>query len=203
MGEIRVSDDAEDEERHPTRLLDGVVELHVDEDRSPMVVVSEDAPFTRQDVVLGNGGPAPPEAEELELRWAVLALSSVLAVVAVGLDAAGVLAAPGSSTVAVAGTLLRGLVFLAGAYGTFSLYTDARFLSRDEKNWSPSPWPYLLPGGVVVGAYLLWQLSATEPAALSVPALVGVALVAAALSAVPTGPIYLYNRHRTIGLFAE
>lgn len=203
MGEIRVRDDADDEERHPSRLLDGVVELRFDEDRSPMVVISEDAPFTSRDVVLGNEGPAPAESRELEIRWVVFAVSIALAVVTAGLSAAGLFPASGSSAAAVAGTFLHGFVLLGGSYGTFSLYADATYLAYDEKSWSPSPWHYLVPGWVAVAAYLLWRLAPTDPTALPVPALAGVALVAAALSAVPTGPVYLYNRHRTIGLFTE
>lgn len=203
MGEIRIRDDADEEERHPTRLLDGVVEFRFDENRRPMVVISEEAPFTSQDVVLGNEGLEAAESQELELRWAVLAASTVLALVAVGLSAAGLLQSGGSSPAAIAGMVLRGVVLLAGSYGTLSLYADASYLSSTETDWSPSPWPYLVPGGAVVAAYLLWALSAMDPTALSAPALVGVALVAAALSAVPTGPVYLYNRHRRIGLLTE
>lgn len=202
MGEIPVREETDDEER-PANLLEGVVELRVDEDRSPMVVISEEAPFTSQDVVLGNEGPAPAEALELEIRWAVLAASTVLAAVAVALEAAGLLQTSGSSPAAIAGMLLQGLILLSGAYGTFSLYADATYLSASEKTWSPAPWRYLVPGWVVVGAYLLRGLSAGDPTALPVPALVGVALVAAALSAVPTGAVYLYNRHRRIGLLTE
>jgi len=201
MGEIPVRDDADDEERH-SGLLDDV-ELRFDEDRSPMVVVSEEAPFTSQDVVLGNDGPEPANTQELEIRWIVLAASTVLALLAVGLSAAGLLQTSGSSPAAIAGQLLRGLVLLAGAYGTFSLYADATYLSYREKTWSPSPWLYLVPGGVVVAAYLLWSLGATDPTALSGPALLGIAIVSGLLSAVPTGPVYLYNRHRRLGLLTE
>lgn len=203
MGETPIRDDADDEERHSPGLFDGAVELRFDEDRSPMVVISEEAPFTSQDVVLGNEGPEPANTQELEVRWIVLAASTVLALLAVGLSAAGLLQTAGSSPAAIAGQILRGLVLVAGAYGTFSLYADATYLSYSEKTWSPSPWLYLGPGGVVVAAYLLWALGATDPTTLSTPALLGVALVSAALSAVPTGPIYLYNRHRRLGLFTE
>lgn len=202
MGEISIRDETDDEER-PPNLLDDVLELRFDEDRSPMVVVSEEAPFTSQDVVLGNEGPAPAETLELEVRWAVLAASTVLAVVALALDSAGLLQTAGSSPAAVTGMFLQGLVLFAGTYGTFSLYADATYLSASENSWSPSPWRYLVPGWVVVGAYLLWELSPGDPTALPAPALIGVVLVAAALSAVPTGLVYLYNRHRRIGLLTE
>ncbi len=202
MGEIPVRDDADDEE-HPASLLDGVVELRFDEDRSPIVVITEEAPFTSQDVVLGDEEPAAAETVELELRWAVLGASTVLALLSVSLSAAGLLQTTGSSPAAIAGRLLHGLVLLGGAYGTFALYADATYLSRSEKRWSPSPWRYLVPGWIVVGGYLLWQFSAADPTALSTPALIGITLVAAALSAVPTAPVYLYNRHRRIGLLAE
>lgn len=200
MGEIPTRDDADDEERHESGLLDDV-ELRFDEDRSPMVVISEEAPFTSQDVVLGNEGPEPANTQELEIRWIVLAASTLLALLAVGLSAAGLLQTSGSSPAAIAGQLLRGLVLLAGAYGTFSVYADATYLSYSEKTWSPSPWLYLVPGGVVVAAYLLWSLG--DPTTLSGPALVGIAIVSALLSAVPTGPVYLYNRHKRLGLFTE
>lgn len=202
MGEIPTRDDADDEERPESGLLDDV-ELRFDEDRSPMVVISEEAPFTSQDVVLGNEGPEPANTQELEVRWIVLAASTVLALLAIGLSAAGLLQPSGSSPAAIAGQLLRGLVLLAGAYGTFSVYADAMYLSYSEKTWSPSPWLYLVPGGVVVAAYLLWSLGATDPTTLSGPALVGIAIVSALLSAVPTGPVYLYNRHKRLGLLTE
>lgn len=202
MGEISVRDDS-DEERHSSRLLDGNVELRVDEDRSPMLVVSEDAPFTSRDVVLGNEGPAPSGSRELEIRWAVLAASTLVALLTAALTVSGLLPASESMAAAAVEPLLHGLVLLTGSVGTYSVYLDASYLSTVERNWSPSPWAYLVPGGIVVAAYLLWQLGVTDPTTLPVPALVGVAVVAAALSAVPTGPVYLYNRYRTIGLLTD
>lgn len=203
MGEVPIREDSEDDDRRPTQLLDDFVEFRVDDDRSPMLVVSADAPFTSQDVVLGNEGPAPPESRELELRWAVLAAATVMALVAVILSAIGWLQPSGSSPAAIAGGVLRGLVLVAGSYGTLSLYADTRYLSSTESDWSPSPWPYLVPGGIVVATYLFWELGVTDPTALSAPALVGLLLVAGALSSVPTGPAYLYVRYRRIGLLTE
>lgn len=202
MGEMPMRDDPDDDE-HPASLLDGVVELRFDEEKSPMVVISEEAPFTSRDVVLGDEEPAPAETVELELRWAVLAASTVLALLVAGLSAAGLLQTSGASPVAIAGRILRGLVLLGGAYGTFAVYADAKYLSRSEKTWSPSAWRYLVPGWIIVGAYLLWQFSPGDPTGLSTPALIGIAIVAAVLSAVPTGPVYLYNRYRRIGLLTE
>lgn len=199
MGEIRISDDSS-EERYPSALLDGTIELRLDEDHRPTLVISEEAPFSDTDVEVAVRDIGQDSLSVLEGPWKFLIVPTLAGLLTVGVAVTGVVDAvlPDFSSAIHLG--LTAFVVLTGTTGTLLLYTDADELAARGADWTPSPWSYLVPGALVVAMYIVWSVQGPESTPLRATALAGIAVVSLAVSSVPTGPIYVYNRYRNVGL---
>lgn len=89
--------------------------------------------------------------------------------------------------------------FLAGLAGTLWLFEDARRLAAAAAAWQPNPWPYVLGGALVLEAVVAAPALSGGVTGSVVPALAGGFVVAALLSSVVAGPVYLLARHRALG----
>jgi len=89
--------------------------------------------------------------------------------------------------------------FLAGLAGTLWLFADAGRLAAAAAAWQPNPWPYVLGGAVVLETVVAAPALVGGVTGPVVPALAGGFVVAALLSSVVAGPVYLLARHRALG----
>jgi len=89
--------------------------------------------------------------------------------------------------------------FLAGVAGTLWLFEDASRLAAADADWQPDPWPYVLGGALALEAVVAAPVLVDGVTGSVVPALAGGFVVAALLSSVVAGPVYLLARRRALG----
>lgn len=88
--------------------------------------------------------------------------------------------------------------FLVGLAGTLWIYRDAERVADSNADWRPNPWLYVLGGACTLELYYLAPVvrGGVEPPV--VPYLAGGFVLAVLLSAVVTGPVYLFVRRRAL-----
>lgn len=153
-----------------------------------------------QDV--GGRGDDPRTSDEGAAHgWlAVLPFAATLLGVAVGaVFGFGVFATAGAGGLTPLPYVVLVPYFFAGLAGTLWLFEDAGRLAAADADWQPNPWPYVLGGGLVLEAVVAVPVLADGVTGPVVPALVGGFVVAALLSSVVAGPVYLLARHRALG----
>lgn len=89
--------------------------------------------------------------------------------------------------------------FLAGLAGTLWVFRDAGRLADANADWQPNPWLFVLGGAVVLELYVALPVLRGELTSGVVPYLAGGFVVAAVLSSVVAGPVYLLLRRRYVG----
>lgn len=139
------------------------------------------------------------ETERRKLRNWVLWLPTVLALFVEALVTSGTL---GVLVPSWAGTLVFGLyslVFVVAVLGTLNLYDDAKYVARESDRWQPSPWTYIVGGAVVLVPLLLLPTDFGSMSLAMLPAVFGAFLVAALVSSIVSGPVYLVRRRIALG----
>lgn len=86
--------------------------------------------------------------------------------------------------------------FFAGLAGTLWLFRDADRRSAADADWQPNPWIYVLGGAAVLELYVAVPVFRGELTDGVVSYLFGGFVLAAVLSSVVAGPVYLLQRHR-------
>jgi len=196
MGRIQIRDDSREWEI-TTADWEGVIELQLDDDVE--VVVSDDAPYTPDDVeITERQMPSPDSLFGAGPQWLLYA-PTLLGLLALGLDELPILA-PLSASISWA--VLVGIYwafFLVAVVGTLVLYNDA--LDRgDGADWTANPWGYILGGGLGVAAIHTAVTGVPGGSmASTLTTLAGVVIVGCAVSSAVAGPIYLLVRRRTAG----
>lgn len=89
--------------------------------------------------------------------------------------------------------------FLAGLAGTLWLVEDATRLAAADADWQPNPWLYVLAGALVLEGVVAAPVVRGEVTTGVVPYLAGGFVLAALLSSVVVGPVYLLLRRRNLG----
>ncbi|MFB6072191.1 MAG: hypothetical protein ABEJ88_04395 [Halobacterium sp.] len=89
--------------------------------------------------------------------------------------------------------------FLTALAGTLWLFRDADRLARADAAWQPNPSLYVLGGASVLELYYLAPVLAGDVAVRVVPYLAGGFVLAALLSSVVAGPVYVLLRRRNLG----
>lgn len=199
MGELGLGDGDPEIDAPRTQWTDTMV-VEIDDDGTPVLVVSPEAPFQPSDVEVRRAHGGPEREYGLARSYWLLLAPTVAAVLSALVALTGPLG-PGSSS--GQSPILIGLVLLtvllAGAADLW-IYDDAAHLAAVDAAWQPSPWAYYAGGGLVLGlALAAWT---GDPVGLlsNARAVGGVVVAGLVLSPVVTGPLYLYNRYRTVGL---
>lgn len=89
--------------------------------------------------------------------------------------------------------------FFAGLAGTLWLFRDAAELAAANAAWQPNPWAYVLGGALVLELLVALPVLRGAVTAGIVPYLFGGFVLAAVLSSVVAGPVYLLQRRRYLG----
>ena len=149
----------------------------------------------------GRGDDPHASADGAAHAWlAVLPFVATLLGLAVGaVFGFGVYATAGAGGVTLLPYAVLVPYFIAGLAGTLWLFEDASRLAAADADWQPNPWPYVLGGGLVLEAAVAAPVLADGVTGSVVPALAGGFVVAALLSSVVAGPVYLLARHRALG----
>jgi hypothetical protein len=149
----------------------------------------------------GRGDDPGASRDGAAHAWlAVLPFVATLLGVAVGaVFGFGVYATAGAGGVTLLPFVVLVPYFLVGLAGTIWLFEDASRLAAADANWQPNPWPYVLGGAVVLEAVVAAPVLLDGVTESVVAALAGGFVVAAVLSSVVAGPVYLLARHRALG----
>ena len=149
----------------------------------------------------GRGDDPHASPDGAPNTWlAVLPFVATLLGLAVGaVFGFGVYATAGTGRAALLPYVVLVPYFLAGVAGTLWLFADARRLAAADADWQPSPWPYVLGGALVLETAVAAPALADGVTGPVVPALAGGFVVAALLSSVVAGPVYLLARRRALG----
>lgn len=130
-----------------------------------------------------------------EKNWQYLA--GYVAIGVLTLIITGIAAFQGAITAVgpVIGILL--LVIFVGAFGTYiTLFQDAAYIRDTRGRWNPQWWYYIIGGiGTPIVVYLLGQQIIQD---IILSATLG--MIAHAISASVMSAVYLYNRHKHIGV---
>lgn len=89
--------------------------------------------------------------------------------------------------------------FLAGLAGTLWLLEDAERLAAADADWQPNAWLYVFAGALALEAVVAVPVVRGEVTTGVVPYLAGGFVLAALLSSVVVGPVYLLQRRRALG----
>lgn len=199
MGSITIQNGF-DVEEHASTALDGRIEIDLDDPDHVRFVVAangavDETMVERAGLVVSDGPPT------LDAWWLLAApLAAALALVPVALLAPGALQT-GTTPAGLLAFALLVPFFLLCVAGTVLLYRDATALGAVGAEWTPNPWRYLVPGALALTfarSYPVVQASGSgDELGGFVAGTFVVALVASSLLA---GPVYLYDRHRHLGL---
>lgn len=199
MGKVRIRDGEDEVDSFLTRW-EGTIILEVDPGDSPRVVVSEDAPFSPPEVEIQQTDVDAEAAGGLVSPYWLLVAPTIAAVISLLAGLSGVVGILTRGTGLEVAVLLT--VFTVMIAGTTDLwmYNDAEHLRAIAAAWQPNPWLYFATGSIVftVGATLVIGLPGTVTDGVSM--IGGLLLLGGVLSSAVTGPIYLVNRFRTVGL---
>lgn len=199
MGEILIRD-GEREIRSFLTDWKGTIIVEVDDQGTPTLVVSTDAPFEAADVEVSEQEIKPEHKGVLGGSYWLLVAPTIAGLVSVLLVVSGVATvdSPGGISHLPAVCFLFTLL-IAGTTDLW-IYNDARHLASMGAEWQPDPWRYFLAGGLLLtGGGVLWNGVATM-VQTRLLALVGLSIASFAMAPVVIGPVYLYNRYRRIGL---
>lgn len=196
MGRIQIRDRT-DEWEITTARWEGEVELQLNDGDDLQVVVSDQSPYSADDIVVTERSGGTPSSLLGDGPMWLLYVPTVLGLLTLFVDTLDLLA-PVPSTISWA--LRVGLYwtfFLFAVAGTVYLYNDARALAATDRPWQPNPWAYILGGGVVVEAIQLFLIGLPSGTWQStVASLAGLFVVGCAVSSAAVGPVYLLVRSR-------
>lgn len=188
------------------RPLDGTTAAAADastSDREHAVTTASTGRTDREQAQdVGGRGDDPHAADDgAASAWlAVLPFVATLLGVTVGaVFGFGVFATADAGGVTLLPYVVLVPYFFAGLAGTLWLFEDAGRLAAADADWQPNPWPYVLGGAVVLEAVIAAPVLAGGVTGSVVPALAGGFVVAALLSSVVAGPVYLLARHCALG----
>lgn len=149
----------------------------------------------------GRGDDTRTSREGADHVWLAVVpfVATLLGVVVGAVFGFGVYATAGAGGVTLLPYVVLVPYFFAGLAGTLWLFEDAARLAAAGADWQPNPWPYVLGGALVLEAVVAAPVLADGVTGPVVPALAGGFVVAALLSSVVAGPVYLLARHRALG----
>lgn len=169
-----------------------------------VAAASGHAPSSRdrtRDVDERGDGPGASADHSQPYAWLlVLPSAATLVGVAVGLVFGFGVFDPGPpGDVSVLPYLVLVPYFLAGLAGTLWLVEDAASLADANAAWQPNPWLYVLGGALALQTVVATPVVRGDVATGVVPYLAGGFVLAALLSSVVVGPVYLWSRRRAFG----